>query len=89
MLAALATIFAAPADAHARRRCCNGYYGYHGRTYGYTAQVAATSPCGGTAAPTNADGSIAPQPAPAAPSAPQPAPAPEATPPATPPSTAN
>src|SRR5436190_5479547 len=81
LLSALGMTLALPADAHARRRCYNGWYGYNynGRTYTTTAPVATTSPCAGTVAPTNPDGSIAPQPsaaAPPSPAAPEDAPAP-------------
>jgi len=89
LLAALGMTLAVPSDAHARRRArSNGYYGYTyaGRTQGYVAPVAATSPCAGTAAPMNPDGTIAPQPAPAAPANP---PAPENAPAPAPPSAAN
>src|SRR5258708_5128063 len=94
LFAALATTFAAPADAHARRRCYNGGYSNYGRTYAYTAAytapVAATSPCAGNPPPPKADGRMIPQPAPAAPAnpaAPAPAPAPEYVPAPSAPST--
>jgi hypothetical protein len=87
MLAGLALVTAvgftvlAPTDAHARRRCCNGN-GYYGRSYQQTGTTyaAPSSPCSGQVAPTNPDGSIAPQPsdapAPATAAPPPPAPAP-------------
>src|SRR5258708_1560673 len=90
LFSALGVTLAAPTDAHARRRCNNGGYGYstgwfgrNGRTYAYnTAPVATTSSCAGTAAPMNPDGSYAPQPAAPTPPAPPedvPAPAPSST----------
>ncbi|MBI3862355.1 MAG: hypothetical protein HY290_10715 [Planctomycetia bacterium] len=99
LVAAVGLTLLVPNEAHARRRCCNGVYGYGGHHGGYyqgtyTNQgtymnsgtyAAPGSPCAGTPAPTNPDGSIAPEPGnpPAATNAPPPPSAPSPAPPST------
>jgi hypothetical protein len=82
IVVALGFTLLVPSQAHARRRCCNGW-GNNGGMYtssGTTYAAPANSPCAGNPGPTNPDGSLAPQPsnspsaAPAAPPAPSPAP---------------
>ncbi len=76
LVAALGFTLSVPSEAHARRCCRNGGYGYSngyssgtyanynsGANYSSGATTYAPgSPCAGTAPATNPDGSIAPQP---------------------------